>query len=86
MIYSKWRKCIISGGILVFWRLRVGRFEAEVRDELSAGDGYVPYVNDERVTQKVQRTAKQAKVVALLAIRKECKDVLKLTKHMSTKY
>ena len=86
MYLSKWRKYTISGGALTYWILRVGRFEAEVQDKLSTGDGYISFVNGKRVTLKFQRTVRQAKVVALLTIRRECKDVLELTNHMNMRY
>ena len=86
MYLLRWRKYSVSRGFLVHWVLRVGRFEGEVHDKRSSGEGYIGYVNEVRVTQKFQRTLRQAKVVVLLTIRKECKDVLELTNHMNMRY
>lgn len=84
MSYPRWRKR--TNCRLPYWELKVGRFEATVLDETPDGGGYVAYVNTVQVSQKLQRTARQAKVVALLAIRNECKHTLELTEHMERKY
>ena len=83
-MYPKWRK--VTNCRLPYWKLKVGRFTVEVLDETPDGGNYVPYIDSVQITRKVQRTARQAKVVALLSIRRECTAVLELTDHMDTRY
>ncbi|KKL14996.1 hypothetical protein LCGC14_2510040 [marine sediment metagenome] len=91
-MYPKWRK--VTNCRLPYWKLKVGHFIAEVLDETPDGGEYPGYVylSNSRTgftiwcAQKVQRTARQAKVVALLSIRRECTAVLELTDHMDTRY
>ncbi|KKM03235.1 hypothetical protein LCGC14_1776430 [marine sediment metagenome] len=85
-MYPRWRKHSNPRLADRWWVLNIGRFRGEVFDGTPDGIGFIGRLNNERVTQKFQRTARQAKVVVLLAIRRECKDVLYLTDHMNTKY
>lgn len=93
MSYPRWRKCTIptelarrTDCVPYFWKLKVENFVGTIIDTDKKGEGFVGYVNGERVTEKWQRDLRQAKVIVLLAIRQECQRVLTLTDHMDTEY
>ena len=86
---TRWRKH--DDCPLPYWTIKIGPYEGYVLDDTAAGNGFVGSItidgrNSIRVTKKFQHTARKAKVIVLLIIRRECREMLDAIDHMDTKY